>query len=99
MQQGLAHDRAGHDRNVSLNRTGQPMPAKKRNPLVEATRIGTVPTPAGASLLPQKQDESVAMPAPPQPVMIQAQRDVARGLEDTDCYSRLGKLIPQLRRK
>ena len=75
------------------------MPIKKRDPLTEVTRIGATLPAAAAPLLPHERDESVAAPAPPQSVMIQAQRDVARGLEDTDCYTRLGKATPRPRRK
>ena len=78
------------------------MTAKKRITLIEATRIGASIAPAPQFPLPHERDESIAAPAAPaapQPVMIQAQRDIARGLEDTDCYSRLGKLIPRPRKK
>jgi hypothetical protein len=78
------------------------MPAKKRDTLIEVTRIGARALPADALPLPHEKDESIAAPAAPtapQPVMIQAQRDIARGLEETDCYTRLGKLIPRPRRK
>lgn len=46
-------------------------------------------------VLPHERDESPAGPAPIQPEMAQAKRDVDRGLVDTDCYTRLGKLIPR----
>ena len=91
------------------------MPKKKRDPLAEATRIGAALPAAGAPLLPHERDKSfpaagaplvpherdksLAAPAPPQSEMIQAQRDVARGLEDTNCYTRLGKAMPRPRRK
>jgi hypothetical protein len=78
------------------------MPAKKSVTLIEATRIGAGISPAAALPLPHEKDEGIAAPAAPaapQPAMIQAQRDVARGLEDTDCYSRLGKLIPLPRKR
>lgn len=78
------------------------MIAKKRVTLIEATRIGASVSPATTLPLPHARDEGIApppAPAAPQPVMIQAQRDIARGLEDTDCYSRLGKLIPRPRKK
>ena len=78
------------------------MPAKKQVTLIEATRIGASVSPAVPLPLPHERDEGMAAPtapAAPQPVMIQAQRDVARGLEDTDCYSRLGKLVPRPRKK
>ncbi len=75
------------------------MPSRKRDPMIEATRIGPDLPRADASIPPGAQDGSVAAPAEPQAVMIQAQRDVARGLEDTDCYTRLDKLIPRPRKK
>ncbi len=50
-------------------------------------------------LLPHERDEAPAGPAPVQPEMAQARRDVDRGLVDTDCYTRLGKLIPRGSRK
>jgi hypothetical protein len=68
------------------------MPANKPDPLLEASRIGAIITPAGTPELPHERDESIAAPVAPQTVMVQAQRDIARGLEDTDCYTRLGKL-------
>ena len=75
------------------------MPAKKRDPQFDARRIDA-PLPSASPLpLPAGQDAPVAVTPAPQPVMIQAQRDLARGLEETDCYTRLGKLIPRPRTK
>jgi len=75
------------------------MPTNKRNPLLAASRIGATLSSGDAPLLPHERDERIAVPAAPQPVMVQAQRDIARGLEDTDCYTRLGKLTPSLRKR
>lgn len=44
-------------------------------------------------------DAGVSAPVVVQPLMLQAQRDLARGLEDTDCYTSLQKLIPRRNRK
>ena len=75
------------------------MPAKKRDTTTDKSRMGAIVPPVTAPLLPHEHDESVAVPAAPQPIMIQAQRDLARGLEETDCYTRIGKMIPRLRKK
>jgi hypothetical protein len=75
------------------------MPSHKRDPLTEATRLGARFPRVDTSITPHAQHGSVATPTEPQDVMIQAQRDVARGLKDTDCYTRLGKLIPRTRKK
>ena len=56
------------------------MPAKERDPLLEASRIGAKLIREDAPLLPHERDESVDATAAPQPVMLQAQRDIARGL-------------------
>lgn len=57
----------------------------------------TAPTPHLA--LPHERDETTGTPAPEQPVIVQAQKDLARDLEDTDCYTRLHTLIPRGRGK
>ncbi len=75
------------------------MPAKKPDPTTDKSRTGALLLPLNAPLLPHEHDESVAAPAAPQPVMIQAQRDLARGLEETDCYTRIGKAIQRPRKK
>jgi len=46
-------------------------------------------------VLPHERDETPSGPAPVQQVIAQAKRDVDRGLVDTDCYTRLSKLIPR----
>lgn len=66
-------------------------PSKRRTPPRNAAS-GFKPV---MPLLPHERDETTTAPAPVQPVMAQAKRDVDRGLIDTDCYSRLGKLIPR----
>ena len=62
--------------------------------LVPKVNAGNTFTPV-MPVLPHERDESPAGPAPVQPEMAQAKRDVDRGLVDTDCYTRLGKLIPR----
>ncbi len=72
------------------------MPPRK-NPsirLVPQTKADGGFTPV-MPLLPHERDEAPTGPAPVQPEMAQANRDVERGLVDTDCYTRLGKLIPR----
>ncbi|MEO6566880.1 MAG: hypothetical protein ABIO63_12725 [Casimicrobiaceae bacterium] len=69
------------------------MPLRK-NPaidLVTPTEVKSGFTPV-MPLLPHERDEVPSASATVQPEIAQAKRDVDRGLVDTDCYTRLGKL-------
>ena len=73
------------------------MPANKRpvltpRPRKPAADTKTVLGPAAVAV-----DPPLAVVPPVQPVMAQAHRDVQKGLLDTDCYTRIGKLIRRSR--
>jgi hypothetical protein len=74
-----------------------PSPARTKRKLsaaTPATSARLVPRPA----LPHERDETTHALPPVQPEMAQARRDVDRGLVDTDCYSKLGKLVERGRK-
>jgi hypothetical protein len=72
---------------------GAAMPSRKKTSMHLVPRADA---PSGFTpvmpLLPHERDETPSGPAPVQPEITQAKRDVDRGLVDTDCYTRLGKL-------
>ncbi len=72
------------------------MPSRKTSSihLVPGTVADSGFTPV-MPLLPHERDEAPSGPAPVQPEMAQAKRDLERGLVDTDCYTRIGKLMPR----
>lgn len=79
---------------VTTNLDGTAMPRKPAAtvPQAPAADTGFIPV---MPVLPHERDESPPSPAPVQPEIAQAQRDVDRGLVDTDCYTKLNKMNPR----
>jgi hypothetical protein len=60
--------------------------------------VGTSRRPS-APKLPHERDESVATPAGPAKRIVQAERDLAQGKQDTDCYNAASKAFGRTRRR
>lgn len=73
----------------NLDGTAMPRKSSATVPQAPAADTGFIPV---MPVLPHERDESAEGPATVQPEIAQAQRDVDRGLIDTDCYTRLNKL-------
>ena len=85
---------------------GNPMRKKRIKPtgtrVADTLQQPSVSTTSGsrsAPKLPHERDESVAAPAPPDKQIVQAHRDLARGLQDTDRYNEARKVFALARKR
>ncbi len=81
---------------------------KERKPRTAASAVDTlqqanvsVATSRSRSVpkLPHERDQSVATPALPAKRIVQAERDLAQGREDTDCYNAASKAFGRARKR
>src|SRR5262249_17291078 len=85
---------------------------KKRKPRAAATQVDsevdilqqatvsvTISRGRSAPKLPHERDESVATPTRPARRIVQAERDLAQGRQDTDCYNDARRAFERARKR